>query len=160
MTDDEFCELYEAHARRLWAYVFRATRNSSTADDIVQEAFLRVFAASSLERADANHRRNYLYTVATNLIRRRPRDEQLAEDAEPAGGPDSLDDKLDVESALGELSIVERQTLWLGYVERWSHREIAGMLGYTEGSLRQVAVRAKRRFLEVFNRKPRSGSGA
>lgn len=152
MTDEEFCALYEAHSRRLWAYVARATRSRATADDIVQETFLRIFEATSMNRADADHRRNYLYTIATNLIRHghRSRDEALTQDSFTTAVSECPDEKLAVERALRELSEVERQTLWLAHVEQWSHREIARMLGYREGSLRQVAVRAKRRFIQAF----------
>ena len=152
MTDEEFCALYEAHSRRLWAYVARATRSRATADDIVQETFLRIFEATSMNRADADHRRNYLYTIATNLIRRdhRRRDGSPPRDSFTAAVSEGPDEKLAVERALRELSEVERQTLWLAHVEQWSHREIARLLGYREGSLRQVAVRAKRRFIQAF----------
>jgi RNA polymerase sigma-70 factor (ECF subfamily) len=155
MTDEEFCALYEAHSRRLWAYVARATRSRATADDIVQETFLRMLEATSMNRANADHRRYYLYTVATNLIRRshRRREEPLPEEVLNTAVSESPDEKLAIERALGELSDVERQTLWLANVEQWSHREIARMLGYREGSLRHVAVRAKRRFIEAFTRK-------
>ena len=159
MNDEDFSALYEAHARRLWAYVVRATRDTAAADDIVQEAFLRVFSARSMNAADSEHRRYYLYTVATNLIRRRhrrpmdaPWDETLSRSTAT-----SPDDKLAVEQALNALSDVERQALWLGYVEGWSWREVARMLGYREGSLRQLAVRAKRRFREAFGLKRAEG---
>jgi RNA polymerase sigma-70 factor (ECF subfamily) len=152
MNDEEFCALYEAHARRLWAYVARATRDAAVADDIVQDAFVTVFGAKSMETADSEHRRHYLYKVATNLIRRRyrrPVETHLGESSS-ASGAISLDEKLAVEQALNALSDVERQALWLGYVEGWSWREVARMLGYREGSVRQLAVRAKRRFRDAF----------
>jgi len=153
MTEEEFCALYDAHARTLWAYVVRATRSSAAADDIVQETFARVWTAKGFDRAETEHRRRYLYIVATNLMKREykrrgneaPWDESMSPPV-----TESPDDALAVERALGVLSQVERQTLWLVYVEQHSHREIAQMLGYREGSLRQVAVRAKRRFLEAW----------
>jgi RNA polymerase sigma-70 factor (ECF subfamily) len=152
MNDEEFCALYEAHGRRLWAYVVRATRDPTTADDIVQDTFMRVFSAKSMDRADSEHRRHYLYRVATNLIRRRyrrPVETTLGESSSQSTAI-SPDDELAVRQALNALSDVERQTLWLGYVEGWSWREVARMLGYREGSVRQLAVRAKRRFREAF----------
>jgi len=152
MTDEDFCALYDAHARRLWAYVVRATGNRAAADDIVQEAFVRVFGAAALGKADSEHRRRYLYKVATNLIRqryRRPREIELSE-APIASMRDAPEDKLAVERALNTLSEAERQTLWLAHVEGWSHREIARMLRYREGSLRQLAVRARRRFVAAL----------
>lgn len=152
MNDEEFCALYEAHGRRLWAYVVRATRDAAAADDIVQDTFVRVFSAKSMDTADSEHRRHYLYKVATNLIRRRYRRsvETTLGDSSRTSAAISPDEKLAIEQALNALSDVERQTLWLGYVEGWSWREVARMLGYREGSVRQLAVRAKRRFREAF----------
>jgi RNA polymerase sigma factor (sigma-70 family) len=151
MTDDEFCALYEAHARRLWAYVMRATRDAAAADDVVQESFTRIFTAAAITSADPEHRRRYLYKVATNLVHRRYRT-QAAVLMEPPddSAAQRMENKLAVEEALEALSVVERQTLWLAYVEGWSWREVAQILGYREGSIRQVAVRARQRFRERF----------
>jgi len=152
MNDDEFTALYDAHARRLWAYIARVSRSAATADDVVQEAFMRVYNAKALEAADPEHRRQYLYKVATNLARRERRQHEhtqalLGSELSPA---EDVSGRLAVGDALDHLSDNERRTLWLSHVEGWSHREIAAMLGYREGSIRQVAVRARRRFLEVF----------
>jgi hypothetical protein len=46
MSHDEFRAFYEEHARRLWAYVAKLSGCQSTADDIVQEAFLRMMTAN------------------------------------------------------------------------------------------------------------------
>jgi RNA polymerase sigma-70 factor, ECF subfamily len=152
MTDEEFCTLYEAHAGRLWGFVVRITGDAAVAEEIVQESFMRVFTARRLDSATPEHRRRYLYTVATNLIRRSRR----AEASEPltesmtATEHAPMEDGIDVQNALSALSHTERATLWLAHVEGWSHREIARALGYREGSLRQVAVRAKRRFIEAL----------
>jgi RNA polymerase sigma-70 factor (ECF subfamily) len=138
MTDDDFCALYEAHARRLWAYVMRATRDAAAADDIVQETFTRIFTAVAMTSADPEHRRRSLYRVATNLLHRRYRSR-----ADLVMEPRA-------EQALEALSVVERQTLWLAYAEGWSWREVAQILGYREGSIRHVAVRARHRFRQRF----------
>jgi RNA polymerase sigma-70 factor (ECF subfamily) len=153
MTDAEFCELHDAYAVRLWAYVFRATGDASSAEDIVQEAFYRVLTARRLNNVSEQHRRRYLFTVATNLIRRRSRLRAEIPYDDAAGleqPPSGVDQRLDVERALGSLTAVERQSLWLSHVEGWTHREIAAMMGYREGSLRHLISRAKRRFIAAF----------
>jgi DNA-directed RNA polymerase specialized sigma24 family protein len=152
MTDEEFCALYEAHSRRLWAYVARATRSRATADDSVQETFLRIFEAASMNRADADHRRNYLYTIATNLIRRDHgrRHESPTQDSFNAAVSECPDEKLAVERALRELSEVERQTLLAGARGAVVSSRDRPNARIPEGSLRQVAVRAKRRFIQAF----------
>jgi RNA polymerase sigma factor (sigma-70 family) len=131
------------------------TRSQTAADDIVQEAFVRVFDAAALANTDDDHRRRYLYTVATNLVRRRGRTEVAYGDDRPEptiGGLDA-DERLAVQQTLEALPLIERQALWLTYVERWSSREVASALGYREGSMRQVITRARRRFAELFSRR-------
>jgi RNA polymerase sigma-70 factor (ECF subfamily) len=129
------------------------TRSPTASDDIVQEAFLRVYQAAALADATDDHRRRYLYTVATNLVRRRGRmDVQDDDPQELSGGGIDVDEQLAVRQALHALPLVEQQALWLTYVERWSSRELAAMLGYRDASMRQVITRARRRFAEVFAR--------
>src|ERR671911_466347 len=110
MTDEDFCALYDAHARRLWAYVMRATKNSAVADDIVQETFVRVLGAKTMTEADADHRRHYLFKVATNLIN--PRYGRAVEPAPPQSSSDipamPPEERLAVEQALDALSRTER----------------------------------------------------
>ena len=122
MTDEDFCALYDAHARRLWAYAVRITKDPTAADDIVQETFVRVFSAPVMATADLDHRRRYLFKVATNLIRRRYRKavEVSLRDAPSHSYAPSSDTILAVERALDTLSATERQTLWLAYAEGWS----------------------------------------
>jgi RNA polymerase sigma factor (sigma-70 family) len=162
VNDEHFRDLYDRQARNLWAYVARMTGCATAADDIVQEAFLRVYTARALEAADADHRRRYLYTVASNLVRRRGREAVVdapVEDLDLAATGTDPADALAVRQALAGLSIVERQALWLSYAERYSAREIAVMLGYRDGSLRQVMVRARRRFVALFGDDAPGGKG-
>lgn len=44
LTQTEFQDLYRAHARPLWAYVFRLTGNAADADDLLQGAYCRLLA--------------------------------------------------------------------------------------------------------------------
>jgi RNA polymerase sigma-70 factor (ECF subfamily) len=104
--------------------------------------------------ASDDHRRRYLYTVATNLVRRHRRTEAAAgNQEEPVTNDLDAAERVAVQQALGTMPAVERQALWLTYVEGWSSRELARMLGYREGSMRQVISRARRRFAEAFDHK-------
>ena len=54
----------------LWAYLARATSDPSAADDLLQEAYYRLLRATTTFESD-EHRKNYLFRIATNLIRDR-----------------------------------------------------------------------------------------
>jgi len=44
----------------------------------------------------------------------------------------------------------ERELLWLAYAEGSSHREIAGALGLSSGSIRQLLMRARRKLARLL----------
>jgi RNA polymerase sigma factor (sigma-70 family) len=118
----------------------------------VQEAFLRVFSADMPETMSADHLKNYLYKVATNLARRRARfsyREQLVNAPETAC-TSRLDDVVAVRSALASMSVRDRGLLWLAYVENLSHRDIAAISGYRENSVRTLVHRAKEKLIRLL----------
>ena len=72
MTEEAFRTFYERTARPLWAYLARATGEPHTADDLLQDAYYRLLRSTVAFDNDA-HRRNYLFRIATNLVRDRHR---------------------------------------------------------------------------------------
>ena len=72
MTEEAFRAFYERTARPLWAYLARTTGEPHTADDLLQEAYYRLLRASVAFEDDV-HRKNYLFRIATNLLRDRHR---------------------------------------------------------------------------------------
>jgi RNA polymerase sigma-70 factor (ECF subfamily) len=60
--------LFKRHSRSLLWYVARRVPNRADAEEVVQEAFLRLLGADRLE-ANAYRARNYLFATAINLVR-------------------------------------------------------------------------------------------
>lgn len=158
LDDAAFSAFYESHARALWAYVYRVTGNGADADDIVQEAFLRLLRAG-LHTDDAEQRRRYLYRVASNLLvdrwRKRKRDEPIEErraGTEPSGANDLSDPRdQDVARTFARLTARDRALLWLAYVEGETHEEIAASLGVGKRSIKVLLFRARRRLRELLH---------
>jgi RNA polymerase sigma-70 factor (ECF subfamily) len=122
------------------------------ADDLLQESYLRFVRAGFEGEGDA-HRKNYLFRIATNLVRdhfrrRRPEVELVPERDAVAHHEPASHLRSDVGRALAELSANDRQMLWLAYAEGASHREIASVLGLRTASIRSMLFRARRRLVE------------
>src|SRR5215472_6093601 len=64
----EFEAFYLRTARALHGYLCRLSRDPAMADEVLQEAYVRIINAPVLEEA---HRKAYLYTAATNIMRDR-----------------------------------------------------------------------------------------
>lgn len=153
LNDAAFSEFYASHARALWAYVYRVTGDAADADDLVQEAFLRLLRAGP-ETTDEEPLRRFLFRVASNLIvdrwRRKGRDERLAAmETTPATAP-PREDGGDVARTFARLTARERALLWLAYVEEESHEQIAASLGVGRRSIKVLLFRAKRRLRDLL----------
>ena len=68
MDEDAFRLFYERTARPVWAYLSRLSGDARLADDLLQEVYYRFLRANVIHESDA-HRRNYLFRIATNLVR-------------------------------------------------------------------------------------------
>jgi RNA polymerase sigma-70 factor (ECF subfamily) len=169
MDEQSFRTFYDRTARLLWAYLYRISgNNASLADDLVQESYYR-FLRIKLPAMDQEYMKNYLFRIGTNLLRdhwRRAKLEPLpllsstvsestvAADA-PAhsASPERFHAKSDVSRVLAEMKPRERELLWLAYVEGSSHREIAGIVGMKEQSIRTMLFRARQKLAGLLKRR-------
>jgi RNA polymerase sigma-70 factor (ECF subfamily) len=148
----EFEAFYLRTARFLHGYLCRLSRDPATADEVLQEAYIRMIHAPELEE---QVRKAYLYKTATNLLRDRWRKEKREqefwerEDLPGSVHPD-LGLSLDVSSIFEKLSAQDRATLWLAHVEQLSHREIGSVLGLKEKSIKVILFRARKKARDLF----------
>ncbi len=157
MEESAFAAFYEATYRPLWAYVARGVREPAVADDITQEAYIRMLQV--VKRGSRTpEAKAYLYRIATNLMhdhwRRGARevqdDDDSAAEQQPAPGHNRVDLGLDVGEAFGRLAPKQRALLWLAHVEGYGHRDIARMTNVGERSVRVLLFRARARFVELL----------
>ena len=75
MDEEAFRLFYQRTSRALWAYLSRMSGDRQLADDLLQETYYRLLRRGRSFDSD-EHRRHYLFRIATNLVldvRRRPR---------------------------------------------------------------------------------------
>jgi len=146
MDERAFYALYEETRGSLRAYVAKSLGNITHADDIVQEVYLRLLRLPSAPPAE--EAKPYLFRMATNLMidhwRRHQREVKAmsaAEEHESVSRDPLM--RLDLGRVFLQLKPRERQLMWLAYVERATHREIAEALGLSAQSIRVLLFRAK-----------------
>ncbi len=148
MKEREFRSFYDEVAPPLRAYLARASGDGALADDLLQESLYR-FLRSGFEGDDAGHRKNYLYRIASNLLRdhwRRRRPESvMPEIAAPDPEFERRESRQQLLRGMASMTARERQLLWLAHVEQFSHREIAQILGVGEASVRVLAFHARKK---------------
>ena len=155
MTEEAFRAFYELTARPVWLYLARITGDRRLADDLLQEAFYRFLRTTKAFESD-DHRRHYLFRIATNLARdhrRRPSVQSVPVDEAEGALPSPVESaeqvarRMDVTRAMSELKPRERSLLWLAYAQGSSHEEIAAALGLKRSSLKTLLFRARRHLI-------------
>jgi RNA polymerase sigma-70 factor (ECF subfamily) len=159
MTEEAFRTFYELTARPVRVYLARMTGDDRLADDLLQETYYRFLRANATFDSD-DHRRNYLFRIATNLVhdhRRKPFMEvpaaaivEVPDAAAAAQAAERAARRLDLERAMKQLKPRERSMLWLAYAQGASHEEIAGILGLRTASIRTMLLRARRKMAAIL----------
>ena len=156
MDESAFRAFYAGTATPLMRYLVSITRAHDVAEDVLQESYCR-FLTTRLPDMDPRQARNYLFRIASNLVRdrwRKSHEESLLDDSVEIPGPaPNADRNLGVRQAFDRLKPRERQLLWLAYVEGSSHNEIATHTGLRTGSIRLLLFRARRRLADLIGRK-------
>jgi RNA polymerase sigma-70 factor (ECF subfamily) len=156
MDEDAFRAFYDRTSRALWGYLSRISGDRQVADDLLQECYYRLLKSTTVFESE-NHRRNYLYRIATNLVRDTKRGArplfaegvEMSDIAAPAGHADA-ERRTDVRTAMGKLKPRERALLWLAYAQGSSHAEIADVLGLKTGSIKLLLFRARRKLASML----------
>jgi len=142
-------ELYETHALRALRFAYLLTGDREVAEDLMQDAFIRVFAqVQGLRDPDAFF--GYLRTTILNLARarfRRQRTERislgkLSSMSRSRGGPDyDVEERDRLWRALAMLPFRQRAALILRYYEDLSERDAARVLATTVPGIKALVSR-------------------
>lgn len=141
-----FEALVRAHRGRLYRIVFRVLGSHADADEALQETFVRAWRALPRFRGEASVG-TWLVRIAMNVARtarvRRP-DHDALEDAGPlhAAGRSGLEhveggrEADAVRRAVATLPPRQRETVWLKVFDDRTYREVAEIMGLSEGAVK------------------------
>jgi RNA polymerase sigma-70 factor, ECF subfamily len=167
--DRPACEaLIRAHQQSVFAYILRLSGRPEVAEDVVQEAFVRVL--THLDRFDPRFRfSTWLFTIARRVMlnvldKRRPSSE--SERVAEAGGPScqvSLDAEVKehravcrdaVQRGLMALSIEQREVVVLFHQHDWPIWLIADHLRMPEGTVKSHLHRGRTKLRQALEQAP------
>jgi RNA polymerase sigma-70 factor (ECF subfamily) len=146
-----FAALYERYVDRIYTYVLTLTKNRETAEDVTAATF-----AKALEELPRFQWRGvpysaWLYRVASNLVarqRRRPATLPLflqrlvADTGDPVEEVERRDRAAMVRRAVADLPCDQRQVVLLRFGGGLRNREIAEIMGRSEGAVKLLTFRA------------------
>ena len=162
--------LIRAHQQSLFAYLSRMSGRPDMAEDIVQEAFVRVL--THLDRFDPRFRfSTWLFTIGRRLLMNQSQRHRPAYDtdgvgrmegrwdapeASAAAGEAAQGTRAAIQRALLELNETQREVVILFHQLDWPIWLIAQHMGMPEGTVKSHLHRGRRRMKEVLQSVPRS----
>jgi len=151
-----FEEFFDVHHGRLFGTLCLVTRDSGEAEDLMQEAFMRVFQRWSLVQKHENPP-GYLYRTAFNLQRNRRRQALRAARRtlallDPADAFAQIDLRDELMVALGALTVRQRTAVVLTDLLDFPSSEAAEMLGVRPATVRALASQGRVRLREQLER--------
>jgi len=144
VTHQEIIDLYAAHHDALVRFAALMAPEDGMAEDLVQEAFVRLYKSWRTIR-DPEKVPAYLRSTVANLARGRGRRISTARKHRPVAAPDAAsaeegairtETQAEVVALLRSLPDRQRQCLVLRYYEGQTESEIATTLGISVGSVR------------------------
>jgi RNA polymerase sigma-70 factor (ECF subfamily) len=154
-------DLYKRDLRMLQTLVRRVVRSSTDAEDVVHDAFLRVWRA--MDQGFIRSPRAVLFKTAYNLALnhvRSPRNQS----AEPPAGTEQTDDVPTAEEqmildedhqacrqAFDRLPLRCRETLTLRIVDELSYKEMSDRLGLSVSTLEKHFMRGRRLCRDILH---------
>ena len=151
-----FEEVYRAHSARLYSLILRMAGSTDDAEDLLQEVFLMAYRKLDSFRGKSSLG-TWLYRLAMNhcldfLRGRQVRMARATDSLDEEGAPEPAATgprvpqavtKLDLERAIAGLPDGCRAAFVLHDVEGLEHREIASLLGVSEGTSKSQVHKAR-----------------
>lgn len=169
-----YTRLYQEQAAMLRRRAWRYLRDERAAEEVVQEAFLRVIQQAPTFNGEG-HAIAYLSTTVTNLCLNRYRDagrrptliaidsDQAANELDQASAQDHREREYDlieqersslIQEAISQLPEAQRFALVMYEVHDHSFEEIAAQLRIKPSSVRTVLSRARASLREILEQQP------
>jgi RNA polymerase sigma-70 factor (ECF subfamily) len=136
---DAFARLYQATRAKLYGVVLRILRRADLADEVMQETYLKVWSSAGQFDPAVASPITWMLAIARNraidLVRRKPSDPSIEEEAEvlqvaapvpdPLGKREMSEQLKRLLACMGRLDEGRRRLVLLAYYSGWSREQLA-----------------------------------
>ncbi|MGH7576236.1 MAG: RNA polymerase sigma factor [Longimicrobiales bacterium] len=153
-----FEEFYRTHVRRVYAICMRLSADPERASRLVQDTFVLAWERMASFRGESRLS-SWLHRIAVNVFiegqRRRTRWGRVLAEGDGsadrlAGRRDDPELRVDLERCIAALPAGARTMLVLRDIEGYRYRDIAGLTGAAEGTVKAQVHRARRLLREML----------
>lgn len=160
----ELESLYVTHFGAAKRFAYLLTGDESSAEDIAQEAFVRMFSALTRIKAGAAlpaYLRRVIVNLANDRGRRQSRERRFLSsfpaDAVPVSFSDDIDQRDEIWTALQRLPYRQRVAIILRYHEDLSEIDTAEAMDCSTGSVKSYTSRGLKRLRDQIQEVARDG---
>lgn len=166
---EAFGVLYERHLDAIYRYIYFRVETEVVAEDLTEETFVRAWEALPGFKVGQHPFTSWLYRIAHNLVidHRRKRsplslpeiefDLETGSDDLPEQIVSQTEDISELRRAVQQLDEEAQQIILMRFVEGLSHREVARIIGKTEGATRVAQHRALDKLHKLLVREQHHG---
>lgn len=155
-----FGVLYDHHIRRIYDFVYYKTHHKETAEDIVSQTFLKALTHIATVDPDRSFA-SWLYKIAQNTVIDHYRSKRTHSDIDDAWdiSDEDVDIVRDLDTAskfeevkehLEKLGSLERDIIIMRVWQELSYKEIADIVGKSEGNCKVIFSRAMTKLREMM----------
>ncbi len=162
MDQEALVKIFDLYASPLYKYALRLCRDPIVADNIVGDVFAKLLEQLAAGKGPTSHLRSYLYEVAYHLIIDEARSAYRYVPLDvlswswpqvhsvPLGMEEQMLFERIVHATQHDLTDDQRHVILLRFLEEFSLRETAAILGKSVGHVKMIQSRAVAKLRSVF----------
>ena len=148
MTKEEYNRAVNDLSHRLFGFVFKLTKDEEDANDLVQDAFMKLW--SNRKKVEFKKAKSWLFTTAhnafINFIKKSNRQVRMEEGTDISfESKNRFELKEIIDLAMDKLSDLQKSIILLRDLEGYNYREIGDMLNLNESQVKVYLFRARKK---------------
>lgn len=137
-NDKVFENIFNTHAKNLKRFIFSKTRDHNLAEDIIQDAFVKIW--EDCDKVVFDTVKSYLYTIANNLFLNIVKHNEVVHTHQKLSVKVSTNESpeflmleeeflIKLEKTIAELTDTQREVFLMNRIEKKKYKDIAAQLG-------------------------------